>query len=139
MLEQFLEFTPVDMCAKAVALIIQNINYTGYVFHLFNQNYLSAKLLIDILKEFQNNINILTGNDFKNEILRLSNEKSEENILKGIVNDIDENVGLTFTSTVQQKNINTNFYLDKLGFNWPNINREYIKKIIDYMKKNNYI
>ena len=139
MLEQFLEFTPVDLCAKAISLIIQNINYLGYVFHLFNQNYLSAKSLINIIKELEYDIQILTGNEFKNEILRLSNEKSEENILKGIVNDIDENVGLTFTSTVQQKNINTNFYLDKLGFNWPNINREYIKKIIDYMKKNNYI
>ena len=139
MLEQYLEFTPVDLCAESVLNIIQNIDYSGYVFHLFNQNYLSAKNLIDIFKELNFNINLLTGNEFKNKILKLSNEYPEENILKGIVNDIDDTVGLTFTSTVQQQNTYTNFYLDKLGFNWPKIDKTYIEQIINYMRKNKYI
>lgn len=139
MLEQFLEFTPVDLCAKAISLIVQNVEFAGYVFHLFNQNYLSSRNLIDILKEQNININILTGNEFKTQILKLSNEYPEENILKGIVNDIDDKVGLTFASTVQQQNSNTNFYLDKLGFNWPQIEKNYIEQIINYMKKNKYI
>lgn len=139
MLDQFLEFTPVDLCAKAISLIIQNIDYKGYVFHLFNQNYLSAKNLISYLKDLDININILTGKEFKSQILKLTDKYPEENILKGIVNDIDDEVGLTFTSTVQQQNANTNFYLDKLQFNWPKIDKEYINRIIDYMKKNKYI
>ena len=139
MLDQFLEFTPIDFCAKAICLLIQNINYNKYVFHVFNQNYLSAQNLMNILKELNFDVSILSGNEFKNQILDLSKKYPEENILKGIVNDIDDNVGLTFTSTVQQQNQYTNFYLDKLDFKWPNIDKTYIEKIIDYMKKNNYI
>lgn len=139
MLDQFLEFTPVELCAEAISLILHNVNFTNYVFHLFNQNYLSARNLINYLQEQNLSINILTGNEFKTQILKLTNEHPEENILKGIVNDIDDEVGLTFTSTVQQQNTNTNFYLDKLNFNWPKIDENYIKQIINYMKKNKYI
>lgn len=139
MLDQFLEFTPVDLCAKAISLIMQNIDNKGYVFHLFNQNYLSAKNLINYLKDLQINIDILTGKEFKTQILKLTDKYPEENILKGIVNDIDDESGLTFTSTVQQQNTYTNFYLDKLQFNWPKVDKEYINRIIDYMRKNKYI
>ena len=62
-----------------------------------------------------------------------------ENILKGIVNDLDDNLGLAFNSTVNQKNLYTNSYLTKVGFDWPNVDIQYIQKIIDYMKKNKYI
>lgn len=139
MLNQFLEFTPIDLCAKAISALIQNLDSTRYVFHLFNQNYLSAQNLISILKEQNIDISILSGNDFKTQILDLSKSYPEENILKGIVNDLDDELGLTFNSTVQQQNIYTNFYLEKLGFHWPTIDKLYIEKIINYMKENKYI
>lgn len=139
MLNQFLEFTPIDLCAKAICLLTHNVNCSRYVFHLFNQNYLSAQNLITILKNNEIDISVLSGNEFKNQILNLSKKYPEENILKGIVNDLDDTVGLTFNSTVQQQNQETNFYLDKLNFAWPNIDKNYIEKIINYMKKNKYI
>lgn len=139
MLNQFLEFTPIDLCAKAINLIINNLHSNKYVFHLFNQNYLSAQNLLNILKEQNIDISILSGNNFKTQILALSKTYPEENILQGIVNDLDDEVGLTFNSTVQQQNIYTNYYLDKLNFHWPIIDNSYIEKILNYMRKNKYI
>ena len=139
MLNQFLEFTPIDLCAKAINLLIYNLNSSKYVFHLFNQNYLPAQTLLNILKEHGIDISILSGNNFKTQILALSKANPEENILQGIVNDLDDEVGLTFNSTVQQQNIYTNYYLDKLNFHWPTIDSLYIEKIVNYMKKNKYI
>lgn len=139
MLNQYLEFTPVDLCANSILNIIQNIDFNGYVFHLFNNNYLLVKELLNILKEIGFNVNLLSGTQFKKDILDLSIKYPEENILKGIVNDLDDNTGLSFSSTVQQKNTNTNYYLNKLGFTWPNIDKNYIIKIIEHMKKNKYI
>ena len=55
------------------------------------------------------------------------------------LNDLDDEVGLTFNSTVQQQNIYTNYYLDKLNFHWPIIDNSYIEKIVNYMRKNKYI
>lgn len=139
MLDQYLEFTPVDLCALAIINIIQNLDYTGYVFHLFNHNYLSANDLIHIFKNLNYDTKILSGNSFKKQIIALSKQYPEENILKGIVNDIDETSGLTFSSTVKQENSNTNYYLNKLNFTWPNVDDNYITKIIKYMEKNKYI
>ena len=139
MLEQYLEFTPVDLCASAIVNIIQNLDYTKYVFHLFNHNYLSANDLINIFKTINYDIKILSGNSFKKQIINLSKEFPEENILKGVVNDIDETSGLTFSSTVNQQNSNTNYYLNKLNFKWPKIDKNYITKIIKYMDEEKYI
>ena len=139
MLEQFLEFTPVDLCASAIVNIIQNLDYTKYVFHLFNHNYLSTNDLINIFKTLNYDIEILSGTSFKKQIINLSKEYPEENILKGVVNDIDETSGLTFSSTVNQQNSNTNNYLNKLNFKWPKIGKNYITKIIKYMDEEKYI
>ena len=139
MLEQFLEFTPVDLCASAIVNIIQNLDYTKYVFHLFNHNYLSTNDLINIFKTLNYDIEILSGTSFKKQIINLSKEYPEENILKGVVNDIDETSGLTFSSTVNQQNSNTNYYLNKLNFKWPKIGKNYITKIIKYMDEEKYI
>ena len=80
MLNQFLEFTPIDLCAKAINLLIYNLNSSKYVFHLFNQNYLPAQTLLNILKEHGIDISILSGNNFKTQILALSKANPEENI-----------------------------------------------------------
>ena len=71
--------------------------------------------------------------------MNLSNEYPEENILKGIVNDLDDNLGLSFSATVNQKNINTNSCLENLNFKWPEITEEYIEKIIIYLRKKKYL
>ena len=139
MLDNFLEFTPIDYCAKAICKLLYNFDFNKFVFHIFNQNYITVKEILDMFLSLGFNTTILSGASFKQKILELSNQNLNENILKGIVNDLDDNLGLAFNSTVNQKNLYTNSYLDKVGFNWPNIDIQYIQKIIDYMKKNKYI
>ncbi len=139
MLDNFLEFTPIDYCAKAICKLLYNFDFSKFVFHIFNQNYITVKDILDMFLSLGFNTTILSGANFKQKILELSNQNLNENILKGIVNDLDDNLGLAFNSTVNQKNLYTNSYLTKVGFDWPNVDIQYIQKIIDYMKKNKYI
>ena len=139
MLNNYLEFTPIDYCAKALCKLIYNFDFNKFVFHIFNQNYINVNDLLTIFSSIGYNTAILSGSDFNNKIISLSNEHLNENILKGIVNDLDDNYGLSFNSTVNQKNLYTNSYLNMIDFNWPNIGNQYIQKIINYMKKNKYI
>ena len=139
MINEFLEFTPIDYCAKSIFELACNVETNKYVFHLFNENYIKVS---EILKVFENlgfETSILSGNEFKQKIVNLSNEYPEENILKGIVNDLDDNLGLSFSATVNQKNINTNSCLENLNFKWPEITEEYIEKIIIYLRKKKYL
>ena len=139
MINEFLEFTPVDYCAKSIFDLVCNVETDKYVFHLFNENYISVSDLLKIFENFGFETSILSGNEFKQRIVALSNRYPEENILKGIVNDLDDNLGLSFSSTVNQKNLNTNNCLETLNFKWPEINEEYVEKIINYLRKKKYL
>ncbi len=139
MLDQFLEFTPIDLCAKAIFTLSTSVSTNKRVFNIFNQNYLLVENLINILKLLNINVDILSGNDFNEKIISLEKSHPHENILKGIVNDLDKENGLSFATTINQQNFATNYYLEKLHFSWPMISKEYINKIIEYMRFNNYI
>lgn len=136
---EFLEFTPVDYCANAIFQLIFNVQTNRYVFHLFNENYIRVSELLKIFENIGYSTEILSGNEFKQRIVALSNQHSEENILKGIVNDLDDKLGLSFSSTVNQKNLHTNSCLEKLNFEWPMVTDEYIQKIINYLRKKKYL
>lgn len=139
MVNEFLEFTPVDACAKAISELIFHVESSRYVFHFFNENYIRVSNLLKIFEDIGFTTTILSGNEFKQKVVTLSNQYPEENILKGIVNDLDDTLGLSFYSTVNQKNLYTNSCLEKLDFKWPMVTDEYIQKIIVYLRKKKYL
>lgn len=139
MINEFLEFTPIDYCSKAIFQLIFNVETNRYVFHLFNENYIRVSDLLEIFETLGFSTEILSGNEFKQKIVALSNQHPEENILKGIVNDLDDTLGLSFSATVNQKNLHTNSCLEKLNFHWPEVTTDYIQKIISYLRKKKYL
>lgn len=138
MLEQMLEFTPVDLCSKACLQIIFQTLCDNMVFHVFNNNYISLKDLLPILLENNYQVDTISGNDYYTKINELSKGKNN-NILKGIVNDLDIEKGLSFKASIIQENKDTNTILQQLNFNWPQIDKTYIEKILFYMKEKKYI
>ena len=139
MMNEFLEFTPIEYCSKAISKLIFNVKTDKYVFHLFNDNYIQVAELLKILKTLGFETSILAGNEFKHKLLALSNQYPEENILKGIVNDLDDTLGLSFSASVNQQNHHTNDCLENLDFKWPDVSEEYIKKIICYLRNKKYL
>ena len=139
MLKEQLEFTPVDCCAQAFIDLISSVAIDKYVFHLFNNNYIQVSKLLTIFEKLGFKIDILPGKVFKEKVLNFSKQNPEENILKGIVNDLDDNLGLSFQSSVIQQNQYTNSCLKNLDFKWPIIDEKYIEKIINFLKKNKCI
>lgn len=133
-LNNFLEFTPIDYCSNAIIKLIFNVEINKHVFHLFNSNYIHISELLKIFEELGYSTEILTGSEFKKKILNLSNMYQEEAILKGVINNLDDEEGILLNSTINQKNDNTNSCLEKLNFEWPNITEEYIEKIVKYLR-----
>ena len=136
---EVLEFTPVDDCAKAIITLLLNLETNKFVFHIFNDNYLLVKDFIEQIKSLGFETNILPGKEFKTTILQIANNFPEENILKGIINNLDDNSGLNLNFNINQKNTFTNYYLNKLNCSWDIIDTNYLKKVITHIKKNNYI
>lgn len=132
-LNNFLEFTPIDYCSNAIVKLVFNTEINRHVFHLFNNNYIQISELLKIFEELGYSAEILSGSEFKKRILNLSNMHQEESILKGVINNLDDEEGILLDSAINQKNVNTNSCLEKLDFEWPIVTKEYLEKIVKYL------
>ena len=84
-------------------------------------------------------ITVLEKDAFAKLIEELSKNENEQQKLLGIINDFTEDKDLVYNYTIKQNNDVTSRYLKNLGFEWPEINEKYLKKMLDYMKKVNFI
>ena len=138
---QKIEFTPVDLCAKAIVVLAKNSVGDNKVYHIYNHNIVAIFKLLEALKKINIDIDILNSSSFNDYILSLS--KTEKNALKGIINDLvyDENNLLTinYNFTVNIHSEYTKNYLHLLNFDWPIIDNEYLLKILKHMKDVDFI
>ena len=138
LLDNYMEFTPVDYCADAVVKIaLQSNNYT--VFHVYNNNHITFRELKDIFDKLHYDIQIVTKEEFNTKVKLLSSNTETKNFISGIINDFGKNKQLKYYTNIQIKNDFTNKLLNSLLFRWPKINRQYINKYIIYLRSIGYI
>lgn len=132
----YLEFTPVDLCAEAICKIIKYASPYS-VYHLFNNKHVNMLKTIYYLKEYGINIKIVNNNKFLDVVNNILED--DKKILSGIINDFDNKKQLVYESNITLNNDFTNEFLHKVGFDWPEIDKEYIFKYLDYLKSIHYI
>lgn len=141
MLLQKIEFTPVDLCAKAIVTLAKNSVANNKIYNIYNHNLITVEKIIKVLKMLNIDIKILNSSEFNNYVLELSRTNIDS--LKGIINDFnyDSNNLLTvnYNFTVNIQSEYTKKYLHLLNFDWPIIDEEYLIKIITHMKNVKFI
>ena len=138
LLPHSIELTPVDLAAEA---IVKVANYTSYcnVLHIYNNNLLPIKLFIETLSELGINLLPVPEKMMTDIITGILADNNRKDILSGIIYDLNENKQLVYTSRIRLNSNFTEGFLEKIGFNWKNIDKEYIIKYICYLKKINFI
>lgn len=116
-LNYMIDLSPVDLCAKAIVLILSDNQYTMY--HIENNNKISIKDLIGILKELNISVEVVDKDEFKNKIINLSDSNEE---LVALLENYENNVRINSDKTIKLLKIH--------NFNWNNIDKDYIKKYI---------
>ena len=81
----------------------------------------------------------VSDEEFKQKINLALKDKNLKNEINGIITDLDENKLLNLINSIIPNCEFTEKYLKTIGFNWPQIDEEYIKKYIEYFKKIKYI
>ena len=84
-------------------------------------------------------INPVTDEEFKEKVKLAIKDSKMKNEINGIITDLDENKLLNLINNIIPNSEFTQKYLLALGFKWPKIDEEYIKKYIEYFKGKKYI
>jgi len=139
LLQHAIELTPVDLATEAVIKILNHKSICN-VFHVYDTKLLPIKLLMDT---FINDldIDILGVSDImmKDILTGILADNERKDILSGIIYDLDDNKNLIYTSNIRLNSNFTEKYLNKLGFKWKNIDREYIIRYINYLRNVKFI
>ena len=128
LLEKRVDFSPVDLCSDSIIDILQYKSSYGKVFNIFNANTILVKDVINYLTDSGFVIEKATNQEFENHIKSLS--KADKDKLMGLIEYISKESDIEHDPEV---NIDCKFtleYLNKLGFEWPEIDKDYIIKYI---------
>lgn len=138
-LDQSIEFTPVDFCARGIVNIVKVNQTPGLVFHMFNHQKIRAIELVSFLRELNIPVQTLTNLDFDAYITRLSQTKEGKEKLSGLVTDLSINKRLNYNNAVIVDSTFTINYLKQTDFEWPEVAAEYLMKVLSNMREVGFI
>ena len=138
LLAHAIELGPVDLSAEAVIKILEH-NSICNVFHIYNPKLLSIKLLVNTLNELGIDIKGVDNKTMSDKLVEILNDDFKKEILSGIIHDIDSKKQLIYTSNIRIDYEFSEKYLEKIGFSWKEIDKEYILKYMDYFKRIGFI
>ena len=138
LLQHAIELTPVDLCAESIIRILEYSSNCN-VFHIYNPNLVSIRMLYNTLVE--NGFDIIpVSNKMMNYILSgILEDDNEKSVVSGIVQDIDSNKQFTYISKIHLQSNFTVHFLEKIGFIWPIYDSSYIDKTLKYFEKINFL
>jgi len=133
-----LEFTPVDICAKAVLSILTSANTSGKVYHLKNHNTLSMDSLVKYCRLEKSGFEFVDENRFLHHLHEAAKGENGE-YAAAFMQDMDENGRIAFANNISVSSEQTVGFLKRRGFAWPKTDRRFIKKVLRYMKNTNFL
>lgn len=130
-----IDFSFVNYVSKAIVLLFNRDDLRNETHHVYNYNGISSLELGQFLQSVgYDSINIT---DVSELFANFENPEMQENIMKIIIhaglmgNLRDTNFHLVFDKT--------KLILDRLGFTWPNIEKNHVEQMLEYAKEVQFI
>ncbi len=130
-LDDYIEFSPVDNLAEAIIKSIELVSPLINVLHLYNQNHVYIRDLIKMLPK--NLINIVPEDDFKNILNKNLQISANKDIISHITNDLNKDKRLVYNSHIKIKNDISNTFLKTIKYKWNKINKKYINNLLNIL------
>ena len=134
-----IEMTPVDTCASAIVRLMLH-GQTGKAYHVWNHHTQTEGELIQMFDSLGFKINCYERPVYAKRMEALLLENTDPKLFLGVINEFQEQeekksdqTGLVIRSDI------TRSYLEKMGFSWPKINREYLVSVLDDMQKKGFL
>jgi len=127
-----MEFTPVDLCAKAILLLSARSGKKPFAYHILNPNTLAFKTFAEMVGSVAHPPAFVEKNEFNRLVLSYSRKRKGE-MLSGIINDIvkrdTERSNLMILSETTQAELND------AGFGWPVLDEAYLTRYMNVIYK----
>ena len=130
LLDKYIEFTPVDKVSEAIVdcMLYDNDRYS--VLHLYNSKHLYINDLYKILCNLNISVKIVDNETFKKKLKKWLYDSSKSDKVNVLLNDLDKDNNLVYKTNLHITNKFTLKFLDKADFTWPDIDIEYIRKVL---------
>ena len=130
LLNGYLEFTPIDVTADAILNLMQYPSNKNRVFHIFNDKHIKISDFLYFLKLYNYVIDIIPEKSFKEKVKAMLDDDTKKHLLTHLLNDFDKDLNLSYKTNIILKSELTKKYLKNIGFDWPEIDRDYVKNLI---------
>ena len=137
LLPLYAEFSPVDLAAEAIVKIAQYAD-RPCIFHLNNNKSIHFNELLEYFNKLGIKINVLESSVFSEILKKVTLSSDTEHIYKAFKNDMDKNGKIIYDRNIYVINDFTVDFLRKVGFEWKQIDFEYVKNYIEYFKNIGY-
>lgn len=131
-LSEELEFSPVDSASRAVLLLLRSPNCAGHIYHMMNPKTLRVKSLISELTTL--GIFIRPQASYK----RTGKDDIPQS-LTGASVYLRPGGELAYGAPIRITADDTVEALEVLGFDWPAIDHVYLGRMLEYMRKNQFL
>lgn len=138
LMEYYLEFTPIDEAAEAVMTLARHFSMKQTVFHISNIKHAKMKQLGEDFGKLGYVLKAVDGVKFAEALTATTKQKGKEHIFNAFITDIDENNQLNTIGDIYPDSNYTAGYLRALGFEWSEIDIEYLTKYVSYFEKIGY-
>lgn len=139
LLREEIEFSPVDLCARAVVNILKTRQSDGRVFHIFNHHTVSIAELLGVLSGIGIDISVKSKEELEKYLSGSLKNQGSGQAMPGILVYLKESGELAYQPRIDIRSDFTSGYLDKTGFQWPLIDERYMSKMISYMKEARFL
>ena len=133
----YAEFSPVDQTAEGIVKIGQYARQQT-VFHLNSNKPLHLQQMILFLKEMGIHIKAVSEEQFDNVLRNAAANEATEYLYEALQNDLDSDGRLNYDNKIHVSNAFTVWFMKCLGFEWREIDREYLSGYIDYFRNIGY-
>ncbi|MDO5555172.1 MAG: amino acid adenylation domain-containing protein [Clostridia bacterium] len=137
---EYMELTPVDKASKAIIMLMMYANKQNRIFHIYNNKYVSVKEFVNILKNVCNkDITVISDEIFNKRLKEILITTKSKKIIEGIATDLNQSEMLKYESNVKLNCDFTTDFLNKVNFEWNEINTSYLNKVFKYLKEIGYM
>lgn len=132
------EFSPVDLTAEGIVKIACYAD-RQCIFHLNSNRPICFDRFLEVVHELDIPMKVVDGAEFGNALEQTMRSTGTEYIFEALQNDMDEKGRLVYDSNIRIVNDFTVWFLRKVGFEWNEIDMEYLRGYIEYFRRIGYL